>query len=1163
MSFLRTLESRAASSPESQAYTFLLDGELDEIHLTNGQVLHRTRAVGGLLQEAGARGERVLLLFPPGLDYLLAFLGCLQAGAIAVPAYPPDPSRLGRTLPRLDALTADAQARFVLAPAFIRDMAGEFFEQAGALARARWLAIEDAGPAHASAWKDPGATPETVAFLQYTSGSTGSPRGVVLTHANLLHNSDAIQRCFEHGSRSVGVIWLPPYHDMGLIGGILQPLHVGFPVVLLSPLDFLSRPLRWLEAVSRYRATTSGGPNFAYELCVRKVTPEQLARLDLSSWNLAFNGAEPLHPATLQRFCETFAPCGFRPEAMYPCYGLAEGTLIASGGRKAALPVHRAFRKDALERDEAVAVPATEPGALPLVGCGTRLPDQELLVVDPKSLLPLPEGRVGEVWLRGPSIAQGYWNRPEETEATFRARRADDAAAGPYLRTGDLGFLQEGELFITGRLKDLIIVRGRNHYPHDLERTAVACNPALRPGCSAAFGVEAEGGEQLVLVQEVDTRKAFDAAAVADAIREAVAAEHGVVLHAVVLIEPGSLPKTSSGKVQRRATRTAWLAGQLAVVASDVRGAEPEAWSPEAAAPELPPLSELRALPPDAREARLTAWLRARAATALRVPASRVDPAVPLVQLGMDSLGSVELRADIEGALGVSIPLPELLGGLTLAELGRRCQQALQSGTGERLRPSPVPRGADLPLSYPQEDMWLASRLDASGGGYNISAALSLRGEPRPAWLEAAFLEIVRRHEALRTCFPEVDGKPVQRILPPAPVPLPVEDLRALGAEAREARVQQVALEEARAPFSLQHGPLLRARLLRLEDARHVLLFTVHHIAADGWSMRLLIQELTALYSAFQQDAPPALPPLPYQYADFAVWQRQRLSGEHLESLLAWWRAEVAGLPTELKLPTDREPAGPPDARGGTLSVLLPPDLLARLQAACARHEVTPFMWMLAGFQTLLARTTGQQDVPVGVADLGRGAPGSERLIGNFVNMLVMRARLGGDPPFAEVLRQVKEVALGAAAHAELPFEQLARGRPPLFRAAFGTQNQPRERLSLPGLEVEPLLFDTGVSRLDLTLWASETPEGLRCHWTYATRLFDAASVERLHRQFVGLLEATLSRPEARLAALPLEAADDATVKGALGKLGARRRRGSGPDGSTPPASGTPGSHSP
>ncbi|MBN8232592.1 AMP-binding protein [Corallococcus macrosporus] len=1144
MNLLDILTDRVETAPHATAFTFLDSGEDEAGRLTNAEVLRRSREIGGLLREAGARGERVLLLFPPGLDYVAAFLGCLQAGAVAVPAYPPDPMRLARTLPRLEALTADAQVRFVLAPAFIRDMAQELFGQADMLARATWLALEDVTPGHADAWRDPGVSGDTVAFLQYTSGSTGAPRGVVLTHDNLLHNSAAIQRCFQHGPDSVGVIWLPPYHDMGLIGGILQPLYVGFPVVLMSPLDFLARPLRWLEAVSRYRATTSGGPNFAFELCARKATAEQVAELDLSSWRLAFNGAEPLNPATLERFQRTFAPAGFRPEAMYPCYGLAEATLIASG-KATAVPVVRAFEKEALADGEA----RPAPEAPPLVGCGASLPDQELLIVDPATRQPLADGRVGEIWLRGPSVARGYWNRPEETAESFAARRADAAAAGPYLRTGDLGFLHGGELFVSGRLKDLIIVRGRKHHPHDLERTAVASHPALRPGCSAAFSAQAPEGERLVLVQEVDPRKAFEAEACARRVREAVTREHGIQLDEVVFIAPGSLPKTSSGKVQRRATRDAWRSDELQVLARDARAAQEAATE----SGPLPALDALRALEPAEREARVEAWLRSRAAAALRIPAARMDAEAPLVQLGLDSLSSVELRADIEQALGLSIPLPELLGGLSFAELTRRCRRSLDVAPVAASRPQPVGREGVLPLSFAQEEMWLASRLDSSGGGYLIPVALELKGALQVVWLEEALREILQRHEALRTCFPEVDGRPVQHVLPAAALPLPVEDLRGLAPEAREARVREAALAEARAPFALQQGPLLRARLLQVEDARHVLLFTVHHLVADGWSMRLLVQELAALYAARQAGTAPELPALPYQYADFAVWQRQRLTGEHLESLLGWWRGEVAGLTDTPRLPTDHDPATPPDGLGGSLDTLLAPELAARLREGCAKHGVTPFMWMLTVFQLLLARGTGQEDGAVGVADLGRGAPGCERLIGNFINMLVLRLPLGGDPPFQDLLRRVRERALGAAAHAELPYEQLARGRAPLFRAAFGTQNQPRERILLPGLEVQPLAFDTGLSRLDLTLWVSETPEGLRCHWTYATRLFERASVERLHRRFVEWLDATLARPEARPSSLGGAAPGDTGMRGALDRLGPRRRRDPGSDGGAPP----------
>ena len=1151
--FSEVVELRADSRPESRAYTFLLDGESQEESLSYEQLRRKVRAIGGLLQEAGARGERVLLLFPPGLDYVAAFLGCLHAGAIAVPAYPPDPMRLSRTLPRLESLISDARARFALTVSGIREMAESLGEQAASLGALHWLCVEEATEAHAAAWKEPGSTSDTLAMLQYTSGSTGSPRGVMLTHGNLLHNSAAIQKCFGSNERSVGVIWLPPYHDMGLIGGILQPLYVGFPVVLMSPLDFLARPLRWLQAVSRYRGTISGGPNFAFELCVRKVTPEERAALDLSSWDLAFNGAEPIHPATLLRFCETFAPSGFRTESMYPCYGLAEATLIAAGGRKEAPPVLRTFSRTWVERGQAVEQPSDgEAEAGTLVGCGFKLPEQELLIMEPESRLPVAAGRIGEIWLRGPSIAKGYWSRPEETQATFQARRADTGEA-QYLRTGDLGFLQDGELFVTGRIKDLIIVRGRNHYPHDLERTAVACHPALRPGCSAVFEVTQEGEQRLVLVQEVDTRKPFEVEALVESIRSTVADEHGVHLHAVVLIPPGSIPKTSSGKIQRRACREAWLAGQLQVVASDVAAAGAESVIP------TPRADELRAMPREQRTRVLESWLISRIAAAVHVPTARIDRSVPLVQHGLDSLRLVELRAEVETATGVSIPLVSLMEGLRLDELSGRCVEALEQQGGGVAGPRREPRDGSLPLSYPQEEMWLASRLERGSGGYHIPAALMLRGELRTRALEASLRDIIHRHEALRTCFPEVGGTPVQRILPAGPVPLPVEDWCTVPSGERDERVRQAALAEALAPMELERGPLYRARLLRLEERLHVLLFTVHHAVADGWSMGILVDELARFYSAHQRDVPPVLPELPYQYADYAVWQRRRLTGEHRERLLSFWRRQLVDLPAELRLPTDREQGTAADGRGASLRVLLRPELTQQLQAACAQAGVTPFMWLLAAFQVLLSRTTAQEDVPVGVAVLGREVPGTERLLGNFINMVVMRTRLGGDPSFADLLKQVRHTALESFAHQELPFELLAREafpertakRQPLFRVAFGTQNQPRERLVLSGLEVETLALDYGVSRLDLTLWVSETPEGMQCVWTYATRLFDASTVERLHRQLERLLAATLERMESRLSALPLEVSDGGgALKGALAKLGShRRRRGNGDSG--------------
>ncbi|HEX4458658.1 MAG TPA: fatty acyl-AMP ligase, partial [Polyangia bacterium] len=587
----RLVLERAAATPGALAYTFLSDGETTEETLDYGGLARRALAIAGQLQAAGARGEPVLLLFPPGLDYVAGFLGCVCAGAIAVPAYPPDPSRLGRTLPRLASLVADARARFALTMGPIRGLVEAMGLQAGTLAQLKWLAVEEASDATREQWRDPGAQTDDIAFLQYTSGSTGNPRGVVLSHANLLQNSVAIQRCFETGADSRGVIWLPPYHDMGLIGGVLQPLFGGFPVVLMSPLAFLARPLRWLQAISRHRGTVSGGPNFAFDLCVRKIGAADRAALDLSSWEVAFNGAEPINPDTLDRFAAAFEPCGFRREAFFPCYGLAEGTLIVTGGRKADAPVRRAIDKAQLAAG--VAAPADSDGVsdgnVTLVGCGRRVADTELLVVDPERHLPAAPGRVGEVWVRGPGVARGYWQRSEESQATFGARRADTDDGG-WLRTGDLGFVADDELFVTGRMKDLIIVRGRNLYPHDLERTAVACHVALRPGCAAAFAVSGASdgdGEQLVLVLEVDANKPFDPPALIDDIRAAIAVEHEVQAQAIVLVAAGSVPKTSSGKIQRRACRQQYVTGELTPLAQSVLNAAAameEATVPTAAA---------------------------------------------------------------------------------------------------------------------------------------------------------------------------------------------------------------------------------------------------------------------------------------------------------------------------------------------------------------------------------------------------------------------------------------------------------------------------------------------------------------------------------------------------------------------------------------------------
>lgn len=555
------LRHLAVHKGDELAFAYLVDGENEEISITYAELDRQARGIAAWLQAYGLQGQRAMLLYPPGLEFITAFFGCLYAGVVAVPAYPP---RMNRSLARIQAIAADCDARVALTTGAVLERVQPLLGASRDLLRVRWRATDQSHASIESNWEYPDIGPGTLAFLQYTSGSTGRPKGVMLTHGNLMHNSGVIRHLFDQSQRTGrGVFWLPSYHDMGLIGGIIQPMFISRPNILMSPVAFLQRPIRWLKAISKYRATISGGPNFAYDLCVRKTTPEQRAELDLSQWTLAFNGAEPVRAETIDRFCEAFEPCGFRREAFYPCYGLAEATLIVTGGYKDAVPVVRDFLADQLETGHA----ASGGGeGRRLVGSGENAVGQQLAIVDPETMLAVADGTIGEVWVKGASVAQGYWNRPEETGHVFRAQLAD-SGEGPFLRTGDLGFLDRGELFITGRLKDLIIIRGLNHYPHDIELTVEKAHGAVRPSCVAACTIEEDEVTRLVIVAEVERSARAQSDAIIEAIRREVSREHELVADSIVLLKSGAIPKTSSGKIQRHACRNAFVADELDAVA--------------------------------------------------------------------------------------------------------------------------------------------------------------------------------------------------------------------------------------------------------------------------------------------------------------------------------------------------------------------------------------------------------------------------------------------------------------------------------------------------------------------------------------------------------------------------------------------------------------------
>ncbi len=563
------LSELAEQQGDRGAVTMLTDGQ--ESGVLSFADLHRAAcSTAAALQAAAAESEPVLILAEPGLDYLKALWGCIYAGAIAVPAYPPDPFRLKRTLPRLSALVADCHATTVLATARVRDVALALDALPQDLRRLRWLCVDEVSEGLGERYQTPDLESGNVLLLQYTSGSTQLPRGVVLKHSHVLANCRALSEICAPTAPASIASWLPPYHDMGLICGFFLPAFMGVPSILMSPLDFLRRPQVWLETISRYRAVISGGPNFAYELAVRKTKPEERERLNLSSWQIAFNGAEPIRARTLRRFAAAFEPAGFSPQALYPCYGLAEATLIVSGSLARAGARIQRFDSAELQRGRVIPLgPAaneeTDAG-IDLVSSGPSITGQKLAIVDADTCQELGSGRIGEVWVSGPCVASGYWRRMDESAAVFGARL--EGHAEPFLRTGDLGFLDGGQLFIAGRIKDLIVMSGRNIYPQDVEVTVEGAHPAVRPGGCAAFAVEGEEDERVVVLAEVDVLRSPSLQEVIASVREAVRERHEVDPAAVVLLRPGTIAKTSSGKIQRSTCKREFLTGGLDAVDS-------------------------------------------------------------------------------------------------------------------------------------------------------------------------------------------------------------------------------------------------------------------------------------------------------------------------------------------------------------------------------------------------------------------------------------------------------------------------------------------------------------------------------------------------------------------------------------------------------------------
>ena len=696
------LQFRARVHADRPAYTFLVDGETTAVTISYGELDQKARAIAAYLHDAGATDSRALLLYPSGLDYIIAFFGCLYARVVPVPAYPP---RKNGTLDRIEAIVSNAEASHILGTANILSDLVRRFAAHPELSAKHSIATDALDLSAPPAWSPLVISTDTLATLQYTSGSTGLPKGVMVSHANMLCNQRLMQKAFQLDESDLLFGWLPLYHDMGLIGNVLHSMYAGVHCVFMAPVMFLQKPIRWLQAVSRYGATISGGPNFGYDLCNRKILPQQRQDLDLGSWNLAVNGAEPVRAATLDLFSETFAANGFKRTAFLPCYGLAEATLFVAGGPKSDEARTNRVDADALASNKIE--PATDASGevVTLVSSGQTWSDQRLQIVNPDTLEPCPSGVVGEIVVSGGSITQGYWANPDETDSAFLKHAAASGIGSPnetVLRTGDLGFIQDGELFVTGRLKDLIIIRGRNHYPQDIESTVAGAHESLRRGGGAAFSIEIDDEEKLAVVHEVERTaiRGLDEDGIVAAIRKAVSEKHELFAHTIVLLKPGGLPRTTSGKIQRRRSRAKLMSGDLAEVGRSTSTNDPvpaksgETGQVVLTEHESLTHDDLLALAPVKRAPRCTAHLRGLIARSRKVPTVDIDIHTPVSAFGLDSLDMTELKVSIENDLKLVAPSMEVIQDMSISQLAHELATQITRSAQGNAAASAIDNGA-------------------------------------------------------------------------------------------------------------------------------------------------------------------------------------------------------------------------------------------------------------------------------------------------------------------------------------------------------------------------------------------------------------------------------------------------------------------------------------
>lgn len=1036
------LDMRAEESPDALALVFLADGTSDERRWTYRGLSDRARALAARLTAAGAGGKPVLLLHEPGNEFVAALFACWHAGAIAVPAHPP---RGARHRERLASIIRDCGATLALANGPLRGI--------DEIRVIHGQGEDDGLPGHLPTPPD-----DSPCLIQYTSGSTSEPKGVVLRHRHLRSHYQSLSAVYGTDYSPV-LSWLPHFHDMGLVLKILFAFESGSPLIHFSPARFILRPLSWLQAISRYRAEMSGAPNFAYEACLRTIRDEDLAGLDLSCWKAAPCGAERIRPETLERFAKRFETCGFRADAFRPGYGLAEATLTVTAHRPG---------------DEVSEFHHPETGRI--ASCGLPVPGVNVRIADPATGADLPDSQTGEIRVSGPSVADGYFRNGSGVEAF-----------GGELSTGDLGFLLNGRLFVTGRIKDLIILDGVNHAPEDIEHAAMQADARIR--AAAAIAEPADGRECASLLVEV-AGKPDACSDVCRAIRRAVSDALGVPLHRVAIVREGLLPRTTSGKIRRGECATRLADGELPVRHDDLADRTAET---------------------DEASGLLPTVLAAVDEITGRTGAKATDD---LTGSGIGSLDATRLANRLRVATGRSVSISDVFASASFAELAATIQQRPEAPIREDFA-APASEGA---LTHAQERMWFLHQMDPQSAAYHVFGVLELRGPLNKERLASAFQTVVSRHDILASRHGIEDGRPVVWHAAADPPKLQMRN-------ATDEQSRQILRAFACRPFALDSEPPIRSLLVETAEDRHLFAVCAHHIAADGWSMRLLAHEIAECYS--KPDAP--LPPAP-SYLQAAPTLRAHVDSGAFDSQLTYWTRHLADHPGIIPLPTDFPRPPVVRSEGELAEREIPSELRLAVAEFAKSRRVTPFMVHLTALLLLLRGHGSGDDLVVAIPVANRNRADTESLIGSLVNTLPFRQRIDAAGSVSALVNDVRAATLEMQENQDIPFESIitalqperSSDHPPLAQVMFDHQEIPIHESWAGGLHCRHYPSHRGAAQFDLSLFLTSFLDHETLSFEYRSDLFRPETAERLLDRLLRLLERICESPDASCASLPV-----------------------------------------